>query len=159
MLNNILNSSLELPNTMVLGDSTPRSNEVSYYLDDGANRRLFDSFSGWFARPIDLVGVLSHVDGFSRPDIITATTCTTMWNASTLDATYAKGWKLGGDWRGHDGYFPQGTISWLVRRDDRFGFAVIINTTPSSVVNTDELRVLVDEIIQSVGAWPTYDLF
>ena len=160
MLNNILNSSPQSPNTMVLGDSTPRPNEVSYYPDDGLNRRLFDSFGGWLARPIDLVGVLSRVDGFSRPDIITALTRTTMWNPSTLDATYAKGWMLGGDWRGHNGYFIQGTISWLVRRDDGFGFAVIINTTPSGgVVSTDELRVLVDGIIQSVGAWPTYDLF
>jgi len=159
MRNNILNSSPHSPNTMVLGDSTPRPNEVSYYPEDGANRRLFDSFGGWLARPIDLVGVLSRVDGLSRPDIIAAATRTTMWTASTLNAGYAKGWSLGADWRGHNGFFPQGTISWLVRRDDGFGFAVIINTTPSGVVDAGELKTLVDGIIQSVGAWPTYDLF
>jgi CubicO group peptidase (beta-lactamase class C family) len=159
--NNILNSSPQSPNRMLVGGSTPRPNEVTYYPNDGANRRLFDSFGGWTARPIDLVGVLSRMDGLSRPDIISAATRTTMWTASTVKATYAKGWWLGGNWRGHNGYFPQGTIAWLVRRDDGFGFAIVINSTPPGDASgiTDELKKLVDGIIQTVGAWPTYDLF
>lgn len=132
---------------------------MTYYPEDGANRRLFDSFGGWIARPIDLVGVLSRVDGLSRPDIISAATRKTMWKASNLTGAYAKGWQLGGGWKGHNGFFPQGTISWLVKRDDGFGFAIIINSTPADGGSADELKSLVDGIIQTVGVWPTYDLF
>jgi CubicO group peptidase (beta-lactamase class C family) len=157
--NNILNSSPRVPNMMLVGDSAPKPNEVTYYPNDGANRRLFDSFGGWTARPIDLVGVLSRMDGLSRPDIISAATRNTMWTASTLKADYAKGWSLGGSWRGHNGYFPQGTIAWLVRRNDGFGFAIVINSTPPGAGAAGELKNLIDGIIQTVGAWPTYDLF
>jgi len=158
--NNILNSSPQSPNRMLIGDATPKPNEAKYYPEDGANRRLFDSFGGWTARPIDLVGVLSRVDGLSRPDIISAATRTTMWTPSTLKAGYAKGWSVKpGAWRGHNGFFPDGTISWLVIREDGFGFAIIINSSPANGGSADELKDLVDGIIQTVGAWPTYDLF
>jgi CubicO group peptidase (beta-lactamase class C family) len=161
--NNILNSSPHLPNRMLVGDSTPRPDEVTYYPNDGLNRRLFDSFGGWTARPIDLVGVLSRMDGLSRPDIISDATRDMMWTASTAQfgGGYGKGWSLGADWRGHNGYFPQGTIAWLVRRNDGFGFAIVLNLTPpgDGSAKAYELKGLVDGIIQTVGAWPTYDLF
>jgi hypothetical protein len=46
-----------------------------------------------------------------------------------------------------------------VRRNDGFGFAIVINSTPPGAGAAGELKNLIDGIIQTVGAWPTYDLF
>lgn len=57
-----------------------------------------DSFGGWMTRPIDLVCVLSRVDGLSRPDIISTTTRQTMWTGSTVNPGLVRGgvWEKGG---------------------------------------------------------------
>jgi CubicO group peptidase (beta-lactamase class C family) len=135
--------------------------EVTYYPSDAYKLKVrrFDAHGGWIARPIDLVGVLTRVDGFSmRPDIIKPETLRTMWTPSTANSGYGKGWIVASNWKGHNGAIT-GTIAYLVRRDDGFGFAVTANTRPAGDEFVGELKSVIDGIIDSVAAWPTYDLF
>jgi CubicO group peptidase (beta-lactamase class C family) len=163
--NNIINSSPQSPNRMVIGNDTMadrKSNEVIYYPTSLAYRvkigRL-DSFGGWLARPIDLVGVLTRVDGLAgRPDIISPATLKAMWTGSTAQPAYGKGWIIAPGWRGHNGILT-GTVAFLVTRDDGFGFAVTVNTRPWLDPSAAVVKGVIDRIIGAVAAWPAYDLF
>jgi len=135
-------------------------NEVVYY---GGNPysipvARMDSHGGWIASPIDLTRLLVRTDGNnSKPDILNATNLMTMLTQSTV-STYAKGWWIGSSSRNHNGCFL-GTIANVWVRNDGFTAAVVANTNPSNDTCAGNLRDTVDEIIDEVTTWPTFDLF
>lgn len=95
--------------------------------------------------------VLSLVDGFAgKRDSVSPNTLATMWTGSSANSGYGKGWILSSGWRGHNGAMT-GTISFLVKRDDGFGFAVTANTRPAGDGFAFELKGVIDGIIESVG--------
>ncbi|KAN0082167.1 Beta-lactamase/transpeptidase-like protein [Elaphomyces granulatus] len=148
-------------------DGGPIDNEVTYYplgVTNGWRIHEFDSFGGWVATAIDVCRFSTHVDGIStKPDILSPSIESEMWQASSLDNGYAKGWIVNqplNNWRGHNGGFG-GTGAFFTQRTDnsKIGFMVVMNTNPQLDGTSWNLRALVDGMISKVGAWPSYDLF
>ncbi|HYM60732.1 MAG TPA: hypothetical protein VEZ11_07555, partial [Thermoanaerobaculia bacterium] len=61
-------------------------------------------------------------------------------------------------YKGHNGAMD-GTIGFLVRRNDGYCFAVLVNMRPADDGFCFELKGVLDSIVTSVGNWPAYDLF
>src|SRR5204863_4116299 len=62
---------------------------------------------------------------------------------------------------GHNGAMD-GTISFLIHRDDGMAFAVTCNTRPAGDGYCGQLRSLIDGLVTTLNAanaWPDYDLF
>jgi hypothetical protein len=105
--------------------------------------------------PNQPVGVLIRTDGFTqKSDIISLATLRTMWTSSTANPGYGKGRIVAPTWRGHNGAM-EGTISYLVRRNDGFGFAVTVNEKPADNSFAGELKGVIDGFIDTVGACPS----
>ena len=88
-----------------------------------------DSHGGWIATVTDLLQFLLRVDGFGNPpDILQASTITTMTTPSAANAGYARGWavnNVGTRW--HNGLLP-GTESIFVRTANQHEWAAVCNT-------------------------------
>ena len=121
--------------------------------------RRMDSHGGWIASPIDLLRLVVKTDGFTaKTDILTASDEAAMAAGSAANSGYGMGEMLGNGWRGHNGGMA-GTIGFLVRRDDGFSFAVLVNTRVGNDQYCSELKGVLDSIVASVKSWPSYDLF
>jgi CubicO group peptidase (beta-lactamase class C family) len=135
--------------------------EVTYH---GANPyqllcRRMDAHGGWIATPTDLLRLMVRVDGFTaKADILSPTDEGQMNTGSTANAGYGAGWIIDPAYRGHNGAMD-GTIGFLVRRDDGYSFAVLANTRPAGDSFCFGLKGVVDSLCTSVSAWPSYDLF
>ena len=171
-----------------------RSNEVYYYDNDDKDpysmkTARMDAHGGWIGSSVDLVRLLSQVDGFSnitdilKPRLIAMMTSQSKAvkaldnkkasNPDIKQSTYAKGWWLDQKnahkgWE-HGGSFP-GSRARLYRRDNGINWSAQINT--SSCYDPEQgksdcterplgadLRKLIVEIINETDAWPSYDLF
>ena len=160
---NIFNNAPQTSRMVIGGDTlaAKKSGEVTYYPSSAYNLlvRRMDANGGWLARPIDLVGIMTKVDGFSvKADILSSSIITTMWTGSSVNSGYGKGWILNSLYKGHNGAMP-GTISFLVRRNDGLSYAFTVNTRPNDDGFAFELKGVLDTIVSGVSAWPAYDLF
>jgi CubicO group peptidase (beta-lactamase class C family) len=110
-----------------------RADEVHYYgigKDDpyAINVRRMDSHGGWIARPAAIAAFASSIDGGTRRSILKRRSIEIMTLPSAANAHYAKGWRVNrnSNWR-HTGHLP-GTCGLMVRANDRFCWAVLLNT-------------------------------
>ena len=118
-----------------------------------------DAHGGWIATPIDLLRLMVRADGFAaKTDILFANTEATMFAGAPANPGYGLGWIVDSAYRGHNGAM-NGTIGFLVRRNDGFSFAVLCNTRPANDGFCFELKGVIDGIVSSSVAWPAYDLF
>jgi CubicO group peptidase (beta-lactamase class C family) len=149
---------------MQIGGNTQterRPGEVTYYGSNayGLNLRRMDAHGGWIATPIDLMRLMARTDGFTvKTDILKAVDETTMFTGSSANPGYGMGWIVSNGFRGHNGAM-NGTIGFLVRRDDGFSFAVLANIRPNADQFCFTLKGVLDDIVGSVADWPEYDLF
>ncbi|MGH3873759.1 MAG: serine hydrolase [Pseudonocardiaceae bacterium] len=156
--------------TMQLAGNTQadrRADEVGYYGQGGQDPygmpvTRMDANGGWLATATDLVRFAVHVDGFpTNPDILSATSITTMTTASTAagGSGYGKGWVIDSDknWS-HVGGLP-GTSSILVRRADGFCWAALLNTRDTGNRIPEALDQMLRDMHGTVDVWPTHDLF
>jgi len=159
---------------MELGNQTlagRKPNEVVYYQAPGSgdpyvtiDPHRMDANGGWIGRPIDLLLFLRRIDGLAtNTDIISGARFSEMQTgnvASVSQGGYGLATILGGSWFGHNGCMD-GTISFLVHRNDGFDFAVVCNIRPDNDGCCWNLRAAVDGAISAISssAWPDYDLF
>jgi CubicO group peptidase (beta-lactamase class C family) len=134
--------------------------EVTYYGSSPYNllTHRMDAHGGWIATPIDLLRMMVRVDGFtSKADILSPVDETSMDTGSTANPSYALGWGIGPADRAHNGAMD-GTMGFLVRRDDGISYAVLVNTRAAVDNFAWGLKGVIDGFVGSV-AWPGYDLF
>jgi CubicO group peptidase (beta-lactamase class C family) len=156
---------------MELGNQTlagRKPNEVVYYQAPASgdpyvtiDPHRMDANGGWIARPLDLLLLLRRIDGDpAHTDIISSNRVTEMQTGSSPNPGYGLATILGGSWWGHNGCMD-GTISFLVHRNDGFEFAVVCNIRPDNDECAWNLRNAIDQAVSAVplNAWPSYDLF
>lgn len=138
-----------------------KAGEVAYHGAGAYGMKVgrMDSHGGWIATPVDLLRLMVRADGFAkRTDILHPATVAQMFSGSDANGTCGAGWIVDGSHRGHNGAMP-GTIGFLVSRNDGFAFAVLANRRPASDQFCFKLKGVLDSIVESVSAWPGYDLF
>lgn len=116
------------------------------------NVKRMDSHGGWIATPSDLVLFASHVDGFDgHRNILKPETIRQMTTPSSVDPSYARGWKVNaaGHWW-HAGDLG-GTSAILVRTASHFCWAALTNTRRKS--SSSALDDMVWEMARKVSAW------
>lgn len=142
-----------------------KANEVVYYNSMYSpynfNIARMDSHGGLIASSIDLVKLLTRIDGSpAKPDILKPETIGTMtkYNPTT---GYSLGWAVNtaNNWW-HTGLLT-GTSSELVRASNGFSWAIVSNY---GCVNCNdayfaELDQLGWQIQSAISQWPDYDLF
>ncbi|WP_435316927.1 serine hydrolase [Haloarchaeobius sp. TZWSO28] len=138
-----------------------KSGEVTYYGSNAYNIPVarMDAHGGWVGTPIDLCRFLTRVDGQPRKrDILDAATTTELYDVEGPNPNYGEGWTVMSTWRGHNGAMP-GSLGFMVQRTDGFAFAALANTRPSSDRFGNSLKQAVDNAIDNVDSWPSFDLF
>lgn len=138
-----------------------KADEVVYYGGNPYSMPVarMDAHGGWLASPIDMTRLLVRVDGNpGKPDILNATSRTTMTTPSTQNSGYAKGWIVDSSSRGHNGAFA-GSIAFAWIRNDGYTAAVFANTRPAGDGFAFGIRGIVDNLIDEVTTWPTWDMF
>ncbi|MHC5938286.1 serine hydrolase [Nostoc sp.] len=142
-----------------------KANEVTYYGQGGEDPYAMkvarmDAHGGWIAKPIDLVRLSVRVDGLNaKPDILGASTLATMYQGSSVNPLYAKGWCVTSDnnhW--HNGSLP-GEQAFLVNTSDGFSWAVLVNSRSQKLAFSGDLDQLMWKIRSKVTIWPSFDLF
>lgn len=88
-------------------------------------------WGGWIASPVELLRLMSRLDGFaSKPDILGPYSLKEWVKPSTAsNGTYGLGWStnvMGFNGWQHDGRMP-GSASMLVRLDNGLEMAVVVN--------------------------------
>ena len=146
-------------------ESQRKPREVKYYPATAysLNVTRFDAHGGWLASPIDLARFLVHVDGSATvPDILTAQSHTLMLTAPQVrdaagkDPNYGFGWLVSPQW--HNGAMD-GTIAEEAVLPNGFAYAFVVNTRPSADDFAGRLDAVVQSILSTVTAWPSYNLF
>jgi CubicO group peptidase (beta-lactamase class C family) len=141
--------------------SDRKPGEVVYYGGSPYNLlpARMDAHGGWVASTIDLLRFMARTDGFAaKTDILDPGTQVTMNTGSPANTGYGAGWIVDSTYRGHNGAMT-GTIGFLVRRNDGFSYAVLANTRPEGDKFCFGLKGVMDDLVDSVGAWPAHDLF
>jgi len=161
---------------MEIGGSTlaeRKPGEVVYYGGSpySLNPSRMDANGGWIARPIDLLLLLRRIDSnTNNAEILQADSLTEMRTGSTPNMGYGLGLGLNpgnsGGWSGTQGWghngCMDGTISFLVYRNDGLAFAVTCNTRPANDSCCWTLGGVIDTLVSTLNnanAWPNYDLF
>jgi CubicO group peptidase (beta-lactamase class C family) len=140
-----------------------KPDEVVYYQPGGNPYGMkvarMDAHGGWIATPIDLLRLMVRADGFpTKPDLLQPGSITAMWTGSSANMGYGLGWGLGSDNRSHNGAFSGG-IANLVRLNNGFEFAFVVNTRPATDDFSGKGQAVLTDIVSAVTAWPAYDLF
>lgn len=140
-----------------------KASEVKYYGPGNPynlNVTRMDAHGGWIATPIDLVRFLVRVDRFNTvPDILSTASIDEMIKPTAQNSGYAKGWSINKTpnyW--HNGALP-GTIAEMVRTNDGYCWAILINTRPSGDQFAGKLDKLMWDIRNAISDWPEHDLF
>src|SRR5262249_42454140 len=96
----------------------------------------------------------------AHTDIISSARFTDMHTGSLSNSTYGTGLILNSTWWGHNGAMD-GTIAFLVHRNDGLDFAVTCNTRPPTDNYCFTLKGAIDTVLSAIpdSAWPDYDLF
>ncbi len=135
--------------------------EVTYYGSSPYSllTHRMDAHGGWIATPIDLLRLMVRVDGFTaKADILSPVDEASMDTGSSVKPGYALGWIIEPTDRAHNGAMD-GTMGFLVRRNDGISYAVLVNTRPAGDSSAWGLKGVIDGFIGSVSSWPGYDLF
>lgn len=155
---------MELGNPTLAGR---KAREVRYYPSGGGdpyvtiNPKRMDANGGWIAKPMDLLLLMRRIDGLSQnTDILSSNSWKLMHQGSSANGTYGLGLLLNSSWFGHNGCMD-GTISFLVHRNDGLDFAVTCNTRPNADSCAWTLKQVIDDGLSVIGLsdWPDYDLF
>jgi CubicO group peptidase (beta-lactamase class C family) len=127
----------------------------------GWNIEAMDAHGGWIATARDLVRLLTAVDNFpSRPDILSPTTIQIMTTPSATFSGYAKGWVINFNaqtW-GHGGSLD-GSSSEMLRTNDQYNWAVIVNKRTTASGFQTALANLGRNCVNTATTFPTHDLF
>jgi CubicO group peptidase (beta-lactamase class C family) len=126
----------------------------------GFNLEAMDANGGWVASAEDLSKLLVAVDGFpTKPDILNAASIDAMTEPSAF-TNYALGWAVNSNnnwW--HNGSLP-GTTTEIVRTNSQLNWALLLNTrTFNSTALGNAVDALVWDVLPTITAWPTHDLF
>lgn len=156
---------------MQMGESSlaeRKPNEVRYYGQGGENpygsatgviARL-NSAGGWIASSIDLMRIMTHIDGFnSGPDILSSSAIQTMTTPSSI-SNYACGFYVNArnNWW-HSGSL-NGTRTWIVRSQSGYCWAILMNSRSTSSEFTTALDKLIWPAVNDASTkWPDIDLF
>ncbi len=145
-----------------------KPNEVKYYGHGTANPYSYatgaitrlNSAGGWIASAIDLMRVMTHVDGFNRiPDILSPPVITLMTTSSDL-SIYACGLRVNSYNNWWHGGSLTGTRTWIVRTATGYCWAILMNSSTSDSDFTTALDRLVWPAVQDASTeWPDIDLF
>jgi len=120
------------------------------------NVRRMDSHGGWLATPADLVRFLVHVDKFpTKADILKPATIEAMTTASTVDPSYARGWRVNKHHHWWHTGGMSGTAAIMVRTSHQFCWAALANTR----AKVGFLDKLMWKMVGKIRAWPGHDLF
>jgi len=110
-------------------------------------------WGGWIASPIELLKLMSHLDGFNRrPDLLSRRSLQ-QWSVPTSasNETYGLGWSLNimgfNGWQ-HDGRMP-GSAAMLVRLDNGISMAVAVNKEYSERDFFHELGYVLHHIVNN----------
>lgn len=141
-----------------------KSNEVKYYAPGdpyNMNVTRMDAHGGWIASPIDLVRFLVRVDRFNPPSDLMSTASIDEMTEPTPQSSngYSKGWSVNSVpnyW--HNGALP-GTIAEMVRTNDGFCWAIVVNTRPANDQFAGKMDKLMWDIRGAIKKWPAHDLF
>lgn len=166
--NNVLNKA-GITRMVIGGNSLAerKPGEVVYYPSNAYNLnvRRFDSHGGWIATPIDLMRFMVRVDGLStKSDIVSSGSYTAMTakpgisDKNGKNPNYVFGWVVGSGYQWHNGAM-NGTLGLMARAPNGFGYAALVNTCPGGDQYAGELKLMLDQIIAAISAWPVYDLF
>lgn len=126
----------------------------------GMNVNAMDAHGGWIASARDMLKLLVAVDGFTtKPDILNASTITTMVTPSTNNQYYAKGWQVNpfNNWW-HTGAID-GTATEWVRTAGGYTWAILLNKR--NIANSNfwtDLDNLGWNCIAATTTWPAWDL-
>jgi CubicO group peptidase (beta-lactamase class C family) len=136
------------------------SHEVTYYGSSPYSllTHRMDAHGGWIATPIDLLRMMVRVDGFTaRADILSPGDETSMYTGSSVNPGYGLGWVIESADRAHNGAMD-GTMGFLVRRNDGISYAVLVNTRAAVDNFAWGLKGVIDGFVGSI-TWPGSDLF
>lgn len=152
--------------------------DVSYYdFEDAEAPYSFhvsrrDSVGAWTASPVDLVKILTSIDGLpGRTDILAPESTKAMFSkGSVTNSSYAKGWtvKLGSDVElieaSKDGGYPGTNAYWNINFLNKTSYAIVINreiekSTKKGFNGGFDLKTLMDNLTYSITEWPVWDLF
>jgi hypothetical protein len=105
-----------------------------------------------------------HVDGLpTKPDIVSAASHKLMTSSSGIkaaandaDPRYGLGWRL--DPQSHNGAMP-GSLAYIAVLPDGYTVVALANTRPASDETGGVLLDTLRDIVTTVTAWPSYDLF
>jgi CubicO group peptidase (beta-lactamase class C family) len=158
--------------------------DITYYDFEDANapysfhvsRR--DSVGAWTASPVDLVKILTSIDGLSgRQDILTPRSTKAMFSKSTVtNSSFAKGWTvkfdssstsssdLGLIEASKDGGYPGTNAFWNINFLNKTSYAIVINReierAPEKGFNGGfDMKILMDNLTFPILEWPGWDLF
>ncbi len=134
------------------------TNGPVYYDVSGVIRRL-GSAGGWIASPIDLLRVLTHVDGFnSVPDILSKESVN-MLSKPSPNSDYACGFHINSNSKNwwHSGSLT-GTSTWIVRTPSGYTFSILTNVSRSNIFSG--LNDLIwPAIVDATTDWTDGDFF
>jgi D-alanyl-D-alanine carboxypeptidase len=140
--------------------------EVTYYGQNGENPYIYnisrmDAHGGWLASATDLARLMVKVDGFSsNPDILSASSISTMTGGSAANPGYACGWLVNsaGNWW-HNGSLP-GTATEIVRTSGEYCWVILCNTRTNAPNFMEDLDGLVwIPVTDNTTVWPEADQF
>lgn len=128
----------------------------------GFNLEAMGAHGGWIATARDLIQLLVAVDGFStKPDILNASTISTMTTPSLQNNNYAKGWSVNAynNWW-HTGSLD-GTSTSIARTGNGYTWAILLN---KRIVDGSANQFWADfdglpwDCISATSSFPTHDL-
>lgn len=161
---------------MTLARDERQENEVKYYnFEDPQSPYEFnvhrrDAVGAWIATPIDLVRILTAVDGLpGRPNFLDDGSIETMFTKSYVtNSSFGKGWDVvRSDENGlidatkNGGY--SGTRSYVnINFRNKTTYAIVVNSEmPSNDIyhGARDLKDLMDDLTIHIEEWPEFDLF
>lgn len=152
--------------------------DVSYYDFEDANapysfhvsRR--DSVGAWTASPVELVKILTSIDGLpGRNEILASGSTKAMFSKSRItNSSYAKGWtvKFDSDFEpieaAKDGGYPGTNAYWNINFKNKTSYAIVVNReiekSPKKGFNGGfDLKTLMENLTLPITEWPGWDLF
>ena len=142
------------------------TNEVKYYAPGNPgepysfNINREDATNGWLASATDLARFLVHVDGLSSQTILSQNAVTVMTTGSIANAKYGCGWELNGPNIFHHGNLPgTGTTQAITTQSGNFNYVILTNSSSPDPNFSNNMDNIFWSSLNSISAWPSYDLF
>lgn len=155
-------------NGMEIGDnslSQRKSNEVEYYGSSAGSDPYslhldrMDGNGGWIASALDLIKVITHINGnHGVPDILPQAQINMLTQTEPHSGNYGCGFiSWGGGAKGHNGAMS-GTNALLHDAGDGGGWIVVMNTRAEQDTYAWTLDGILGGLYKTVS-WPSYNLF